>query len=631
MPSNRKNLSINSVDFEDIKSNLKTYLRSLEVFKDYDFEGSGISTLIDLLAYNTYYQAFYNNVVANEMFLDSAVKRSSIVSIAKSLGYTPNSRTAPTAFVGITFASNPGTTVLLPGAQFTTSLNQQRYTFVNVDSADITETDGVWGVDNVAIKEGVLTSTSYIVPDSSNENRYTITEPNVDISTIKIRVQSSQTDTTGINDVWSRIKDFTELDSNTNAFFIEENTRGNYDVFFGDGVLGKKPEIGNLVTITYLITKGTEANGAGKNDTANNRSFRYLNSGNTVVVKAYADGGSEKEPINTIRFRAPRSFASQNRAVTKNDFVSLVESNFTGFDSVFVYGGEESDPPTFGSVFIALKPLTGTIAGQGSKLDVQSFLTSKCVLGIKPVVVDPDYTYLRLAFDVSYDTKKTSLSASSLATAIRRSITQNLDLNLGKFSQSFSISKLLSDVDKSSVAIDSSSVDVTMEKKFLGLSPQFVSYDFDFGNAIEHPHEGHMVVVYSNEFRYLDPNDNTTKNVFMEDDGFGNISFFQRTSQDKATKKIVAENVGTVNYRKGTVKINQVQILSPEDTPFISIFAKASNKRYVSLRNKILFNEYKEDASAIKITLNGIEQETTTTISSVGVNPLNVVTSTFVR
>lgn len=630
MPSNKKNLSINSVDFDDIKTNLKSYLRSLEVFKDYDFEGSGIATLIDLLAYNTYYQAFYNNVVANEMFLDSAVKRSSVVSIAKSLGYTPHSRTAPTAFVGVTFGSNPGTTVLLPGSQFTTSINQQTYTFVNTDSADITETAGVWGIDSVAIKEGVLTSLTYIVPDASNENRYTITEPNIDISTIKVRVQTSQTDTTGINDVWSRIKDFTELNSTTNAFFIEENTRGNYDIFFGDGVLGKKPETGNLVTITYLITRGTEANGAGKNDTANNRAFRYLNAGNTVVVKAYADGGSEREPINTIRFRAPRSFATQNRAVTKNDFVSLVESNFTGFDSVFVYGGEEANPPTFGSVFVAIKPLTGTIAGEGRKQDVQSFLREKCVLGIRPVVVDPDYTYLRFAFDVSYDTKKTSLSASSLANAIRRSVTQNIDLNLGKFSQSFSISKLLSDVDKSSVSIDSSAVNVTMEKKFIGLSPQLVSYDFDFGNPIEHPHEGHMVVVYSNDFRYLDPSDNITKTVFLEDDGFGNISFFERTSQDRATKRVVAENVGSVNYKNGTMKIDSVQILSPEDKPFISLFAKASNKRYVSLRNKILINDYLEDASAIKITLNGIEQETTTTISNVGVNPLNIVTSTFV-
>lgn len=617
MATNRKNLSVNSTDFDTIKANFKSFLSGQEVLKDYDYEGSALATLVDLLAYNTYYQAFYNNVVANELFLDSAVKRASVVSHAKMIGYTASSITAPIAIVNLTYGENPGTTVLLPGAQFTTTVNSQTYTFVNTDSANIVETNGVYSITGLVLREGSLVSETYVVPDSSNENTYTITNENADTSTIKVRVQASQNDTTGLTDVWSRSTDLTAIDGTSTVFFLEENSRGEFEIFFGDGILGKKLETGNIVTITYLITSGAETNGAS--------SFRYLNDSNTVETTSPASGGASRESINKIRFRAPRAFSAQNRAVTKNDYASLIESNFSAFDSVFVFGGEEADPPTYGSVFVALKPATGTVVTSSLKENVRSFLVDKAVLGIRPVVIDPDYTYLRFEFDVLYDPQKTSLSASSINSTIRNAVTLNLSQNLGEFNQSFSISKLLSAVDASSSSIDSSAVAVTMEKRFLATSTKNISYTLDYANPIYHPHEGHSTVVYSGDFRYLDPNDGQTKDVFLEDDGFGNISLLK-----SGTRDILYNNIGSVEYKTGKITINPIQILSPTDVPYIRVFARAGEKRYVSVREKIIINDYLSDASAIKITLNGIEQLTGTTVGTQQSNALSSVTSTYI-
>ncbi len=610
MATNRKNLSVNSIEFDDIKANLKTFLKGQTEFKDYDFEGSGMAVLIDLLAYNTYYQGFYNNVVANEMFLDSAVKRASVVSLAKSLGYTPNSKTAPTAIVDVTLDENPPSNILLPGAQFITTVNGKSFTFVNTESAEINWTSTTTpAITNLNIKEGSLSSATYVIPDTDNNRKYKINDINADISTVTVRVQNSQTDTAGLTDTWSRAGDLTEITSSSKAYWIEENTSGEFEIYFGDDVIGEKPETGNLITITYLITNATAANGAGNGDSATSRAFTYLNAANTVEVKSIASGGTDLETVDAIRFKAPRAFTSQNRAVTKNDYSSLVESNFTGFDSVFVYGGEEADPPTFGSVFIALKPSIGTIVSDAVKSEVEDFLKTKAVLSITPTIVDPDYTYLRLTADVLYDSTKTTLSTDAISAAVRSNIVTNLQNNLGKFDQSFSISKLLTDIDSASSAIDSSAIEVLMEKRILPTSIKTVSYILSFGNSIDHPHDGHKNVVTSNTFRYLDPTDSVTKDVFVGDDGFGNISFF---TKEGVNNILVLQNAGTVDYENGIVRINQVQISSPVDSPEIKIFAVAKNQRYVSVRDKIIFNDYVVDTSAITVRTNGIVQTTST-------------------
>ena len=594
--SQRKKLSVNSIEFESIKSNIKDFLRNQEEFRDYDFEGSALAVLIDTLAYNTYYQAFYNNVVANEMFIDSAVKRASVVSHAKTLGYTPNSKTAPTAVVNVTYGSTPSESVLLPGAQFNTNVNGQVYTFVNIETAQISS-DTTPNISNLEIKEGVLTSASFIVPDRNSNRKYIIPDEDVDISTIKVNVQTSQNDTTGINDTWSRAQDLTTITSESKVYYIEENSEGKFQIFFGDDVLGQKLSNGNLITIRYLVTNGPAANDAGKNDSSTNRSFIFGSGANIVEVTTPAIGGSNKESIESIRFKAPRAYSSQNRAVTKADYSSLVESNFTGFDSVFVFGGEEAEPPSFGSVYIAIKPSLGTEVTEDVKRQVENFLLTKSVVSITPRVIEPDYTYLRLDVNVFYDGAKTSLTNDSLRSAIRSSVTNNLSLNLGKFNKNFSVSGLLTAIDSTSSSIESSKVTVQMEKKILP-TDSAVSYEINYGNPIYHPHTGHESVITSNTFKYINDN-NEIKNVFMEDDGNGNISFYERTGQ---TKILSLENAGTVTYDTGKIFLNQVLLSSPSEEPYIRIFAQSQNQRYISKNEKIVFCDFVNDPSSIKVT-----------------------------
>lgn len=609
--ADRKSLQVNSVEFDGIKNNLKAFLQGQETFKDYDFEGSGLSVLIDILAYNTYYQAFYNNMAVNEMFLDSAVKRASVVSHAKTLGYTPNSRTAATAIVDVTFPTTPSASILLPGAQFTTSINGKTYTFVNTQTATISATAP--HITNLSIKEGRLASTTYVVPDVSKNRKYEIPELSVDISTITVRVQASQTDTTGYTDTWSVSGDLTTITPTSKVYWIEENTLGSFEIVFGDDVIGQKLSAGNVVTITYLVTNGSIGNGAGNGDTTTARAFRYLTSSYDVAVKSVASGGAERESIEDIRFKAPRAYTTQNRAVTKGDYSSLVESNFTGFDSVFVFGGEEAEPPSFGRVFVALKPSNGTVVSELLKKSVEDFLKTKAVLSITPTVIDPDYTYLRFKANVFYDTTRTTLSPQGISTAIRSGIVENLSQNLGKFGRVFSVSKLLKEIDASSDSIESSSVKVTMEKRLLPSSERPVSYVAKFGNEIYHPHDGHSVVITSNTFKYLDPTDQVVKDVFIEDDGFGKLVLFTLVNE---TKQLILENAGEVDYLNGVVRLNQVQVLPPDDDPFIKIYAVAENQRYKSVRDMILFCDYVEDTSAIEVVVNGVTDTGSLVISS---------------
>jgi hypothetical protein len=593
----RKRLSVNSTEFEGIKQNLKEFLKNQTTFQDYDFDGSGLSVLLDILAYNTYYQAFYNNMVANEMFLDSAVKRQSVVSLAKNLGYTPNSATAPTATVDLTVSGTPSSTTLLPGAQFTTSVNGQVYTFVNVDTANFDENNTITDLE---IKQGFLSSVSYIVPDTSINRRYEIPEENVDISTIKVTVQESSTNTSGITDIWSRSGDLSEIDNTSKVYYLQENSKQKFEIYFGDGIFGEKLQPGNLVTLTYLVTDGPAANDAGRNDAANNRAFTYGSAANTVVVKYYAAGGSNKETTDQVRFKAPKAFSTQNRAVTANDYSTLIESNFSGFDSVFVFGGEDAEPPVFGTVFIAIKPSVGTVVTDGIKKNVIDFLQPKTILSITPQIIDPDYTFLRLAANVIYDPAQTSLPRESVVASIRQSMVNYVNNNIGKFGRSYSSSMISSDIDNSSTAIISSLVSVTMEKRFIPATAQAVSYELNYGNPIYHPHDGHMAVVKSNVFKYLDPDANVTKDVYIEDNGYGVINFYENANN---IKRLVVQNAGTVDYENGIVSLNQVQILSPNNRPEIIVFAETKTPKLDSVRERILFCDFVEDATAIQINL----------------------------
>ena len=312
----QKSLQVNSLDFDQIKLNIKSFLSSQTLFKDYDFEGSGLSVLLDVLSYVTYYQGIYNHLSSNELFLDTAVKRSSVVSHAKALGYTPRSITSPTAVVDLTTTQ---TGFLRKGSIFTARQNDVLYNFININDRDVVNGEII----DLSLQEGSLKSKSFVVPNNKNNQSFVIDDENVDTSTIKVTVQRSVTDLTGLADPWTSSLSVVDAKGDSKMYFIEETFDGLPSILFGDDVIGKKLSAGNLVTVTYLTTRGPLANGIGNNDSVSNRVFNF-NSTSTVSVKSIASGGDFRETSNSIKFNAPKSYASQNRAVTQGDFDSLV-------------------------------------------------------------------------------------------------------------------------------------------------------------------------------------------------------------------------------------------------------------------------------------------------------------------
>ncbi len=610
-----KNLSVNSVDFDVVRQNIKTYLSNSDTFTDYDFEGSAMSTLIDTLAYITYYQGIYNNFAANEMFLDTAKKRASVVSHAKALGYTPRSYSAPTALVNVILGSTAGYSSVLPvGSIFSTTVNGRNYNFVNLESAVISLTADSGGttphISNLSIKEGSVKSKTIVVPNNENYQKVEIDDKFVDTTTIKVTVQESATDTSGITNSWVKGNDAISLTAGSRAYFVEEDYNGNYSVNFGDGVVGVTLAAGNVVTVSYLSTSGPLANNVGIFDSdLGVNSFRFA-SGNTVDVVSHASGGALPQSIDSIRRLAPRSYSMQNRAVTREDFKTLIESNFSGFSSVFVYGGEDASPPQYGSVIISFKPVANTITTTDFKNNVVSFLKDRCPVTINPVVIDPEVTYARFNTRVVYDVNKTTLTPNSLSTLIQNTLAvyvlDNTD-DYDTFLATSAIEKDLSDNIESIISVNTS---IEMERRLTPVSDVALDYSIDFANPIFHPHDGHEIVISSEDFLYLDGSE--FKTVRIRDDGFGNINLFETSNSSDN----LVTNFGTVDYSSGVISLNVARLNTVGALGTIKIRAKFGGDVLTSVRDKVIVYD-NTDALANAVSVQTLSQATSYTPSQV--------------
>jgi len=547
MPTD-KSLQVNSLDFDQIKLSIKNFLSDQAVFKDYDFEGSGLSVLLDVLSYTTYYQGIYNHLSSNELFLDTAIKRSSVVSHAKSLGYTPRSRTAATAVVDIT-TTDP-VSLLRRGSIFKARQNDVLYQFVNVTDYDIKNGSAT----DVEIKEGVYKTKSFVVPNNKNNQSFVLDDENIDTTTIKVSVQRSISDSTGSIDVWSNASTVVDVKSDTKAYFVEETFDGFPSILFGDDNIGQKLSAGNLVTITYITTKGVEANGIGSNDTTSNRSFTFTPN-TTVSVKSQATGGEFRETTDSIRFNAPKSYTSQNRAVTQDDFESLVRSNFSGFDAVYTYGGEQSTPPQYGKVFVALKPTEGTVITTGLKSRIETYLKKRSSIALEPVVVQSDPLYTLIDTALFYAPENSTFSESLLRTSALQTIRDFVATRTKSFNSVLSGSlienELLNNYDSISTAITT----ITLEKR-VNPNPIKSEYNIDFKNELNHPHSGHLSVVSSNLIRYTD-DDGNIFDGFFDDDGKGLIRFYSVVNGQRVYRNT---NLGIVNYRTGKIELRSINL-----------------------------------------------------------------------
>ena len=479
-------LNVTELDFDSIKNNLRNFLRQQSEFQDYDFEGSGLTVLLDVLAYNTHYNAYYLNMIANESFLDSASLRNSVVSHAKTVGYTPRSTRAARAVVTITVQTNdstPGTLNIPRGYVFLSSqLDGVSYRFVTLESYTASKVGTTYTFPNVVIYEGQLVSYSYTNSISTNPKQlFTIPDSNVDTSTLRIDVRQSVANTDTV--VYSTSADALEVQSSSTVYFLQEGNDSQYQVYFGDGVLGKNIPDGGVVTMQYLVT-----NGAASNQSNNFTSTTTIGGFSNIVINSTlaASGGAARETVDEIKFAAPLNLLSQNRAVTKNDYIRLIQQKYPAFEAVNVWGGEENDPPIFGKVFVAAKPKLGFEISETEKDFVKnSILKPISILTVTPEIVDVDYNYLKITSRVFYEKAKTTLSDSELKANLKTVMLNYSQTSLNKFNSYFKYSGLKSAIDNYDRSIISNDIELFVGKKFRPILGQADSYTLDYGFELE--------------------------------------------------------------------------------------------------------------------------------------------------
>ena len=439
MAGANSNIQITDLDFSSIKTNFINYLQSQSTFQDYNFEGSGLNVLLDVLAYNTQYNAFYLNMVANEMFLDTATQRASVISQAKVLNYTPQSAIAPTAFINVVFNGVTTSSFTLPAYTpfLSSAINGVNYNFLTTDSYTVNVSSNTAIFPSVEIKQGTSGFYSYVV-DSTTNPSYTFEIPDATIDTTSLQVVVQQSQSNGSYQIFNLATSGLQLNSTSQVYFLQESLTGTYEIYFGDGVLGQQLTDGNIVRISYISTEGTS--GAGAN------SFQMLSAINGYYPSAIypisaASSGSDKESITSIKFQAPKSFAAQGRAVTKNDYITAIQQNNLGysFDAVNVWGGEENDPPVYGQVFVSLKP-TGsyTLTDTQKQRLVEEIIKPISVMTVTPTIVDPDYTYVQISVNVVYDSKKTAKTSGQIEQLIKNVVQNFSQSTLNTFQSTFS-------------------------------------------------------------------------------------------------------------------------------------------------------------------------------------------------
>ena len=481
MASANSNINITGLDFNNIKTNLKTFLSSQPTLKDYNFEGSALSVLLDVLAYNTQYNAYYLNMVANEMFLDSAIMRPSIVSHAKLLDYTPKSAIAPTATINLQMnqVNSPSLTIPAYTHFLSEAINGVNYNFVTLDSYTVNTTANTAYFNNVEIKQGIPSSVVYTVDSSTNPSyTFEIPESGVDTTTITVHVQ--QTSSNNAYQIYNPASDYLQLNSNSLVYFLQESLTGTYEVYFGDGVLGNQLADGNVVTISYIVTKGVAAGGA-NNFVLMDSIGGYSN--NIIYSVTAASQGGDKETNNSIKFQAPKSYSSQGRAVTKDDYITLIQQNNLGyaFDAVNVWGGQENDPPVYGQVFVCIKP-TGayTLTDNQKQLISEQIIRPVSLMTVKPVIIDPDYTFLKINSNVVYNQKRTLLSPTQIQSLVIGVIQSFASSTLNTFNSTFSGSEMVQKIQTADPSIVTNEYTVQLQKKFYPILNAAESYTFKF-------------------------------------------------------------------------------------------------------------------------------------------------------
>jgi len=594
-----------NLDFDQIKESIKDYIRSNSDFTGFDFDGSNFSVLIDTLAYNTYITAFNSNMVVNESFLDSATLRENVVSLARNIGYLPRSRSAAKATISFdvhTKNSNVFGMVLKKGLVCVGNQSNTSYVFSIVEDIErnTEDSDEVIGgkkatFNNIEVYQGTFLSKQFVV-DSSLDQRFILDNPYIDTSTIRVYVRDgSDTNTLGVE--YKFVDNIFNVNSDSLIFLLQEIQDEKYELLFGDGIIGKKLENGQVVTVEYLITDGVDGNGANlfsfsgvirDSEEVNSEEVKLITPSSPISIDTIqsAQNGTNIESVESIKYYAPKIYTSQNRAVTGRDYEAIIKRIYPDTESVSVVGGEELDPPEFGNVQISIKPKNGEFVSDFNKSRILSQLKQYSVSGINQKIVDLKILYVELDSYVYYDDSKVS-TADTLKSKLSNSITKySNSIDVNQFGGRFRYSKLLRIIDSTDTAITSNITRVTIRRNLVALLNQFAQYELCFGNQFHVKKEGYNIK--STGFKISTESDTVYLTDIPNSDGKTGILSIVKKPFGENTQ-IISDFAGTVDYIKGEINLNTLNIISTsKPNNIIEIQAFPESNDVVGLRDLYL-------------------------------------------
>tara|TARA_B100001964_G_scaffold38239_1_gene41526 strand:- start:269 stop:2125 length:1857 start_codon:yes stop_codon:yes gene_type:complete len=581
-------LEISQLDFDGIKDNLKTFLSQQDEFTDYDFEGSGMNVLLDVLAYNTHYIGYNANMLANEMYLDSADQRASVVSLAKQVGYTPRSAVASQATIDVLVNNATGASITMSrGTKFTTTVDGTNYSFVNNADVSITPSDGVYKFSNLVVYEGTYLNYKYTANTSDTDQRFIIPNDNVDTTTLTVKVQESSSDST--TNTYTLATGITGIESTSKVYFLQEVENGRFEVYFGDGVLGQAIADGNIVILDYIVCNRDEPNGA-TTFTLSGTVGGFSNV--TITTINNANGGDSPETIKSIKYNAPRDYTSQDRAVTADDYKVLVKSLYANAQSVQVYGGEDAATPDYGKVYVSIKAKSGSNLTEVTKNSIVASLKSYAVASVTPVIIDPETTYITLIVTFKYDSSLTTKDVSTLQTNVSDAITSYNTSTLEDFTGMFRYSAVTKTIDGADTSILSNITTIKLYKYITPTLNSALKYTLSFNNAFYNPHSEHNKtaggIVSSTGFKIND--DSSTNEHFLDDDGDGNIRVYYLSG---TTRIYTSSSYGTIDYTTGEIILTSAHLTSISNvdgaaSTRVRIFVKPDSNDIVPVRNQVL-------------------------------------------
>jgi hypothetical protein len=560
------NLNVTELDFADIKQNLKNFLKQQSEFSDYDFDGSGLNVLLDVLAYNTHYNALNAHYSLNESFLDSAQIRGNVVTRAKLLGYTPRSVLSPRGKVNIVvdisgeIGTIPTVLELTRGTKLNTVVSGEEFQYVVLETQQATLVGTTYTFSDVVIAEGSVRELKYRVDNDIENQKFQLTDYNADSSTLRVRVQSNEESSSF--DIYTPFESLRGVDSTSKVYYLQENPSGFFEVYFGDGITGFKPANNNIITLDYVITEGIESNGANNFDMLDDiNGYSSI----TVTLASAASGGAEEETMESIRFNAPLTFISQNRAVTADDYAAIIKKEFSNIDSISTWGGEDNDPPDYGKVYIAIKPLLAETLTTAEKTDITgAILKGKNVVSIVPEIVNTNFTYLEIDAAFKYNPNLTDRSSVELQSVVRDTITDYNFNNLNKFDGVFRHSQLTKAIDNSDPSILNTIVRPRMFQNITPSNNSDNNFNLSFVAPFFQSGQSTAFILKSSSFKI--------NNV---DHFFGDVPISGSTQRKVIVYKVVGlsnvtvvNDAGIINVEKGTVTLNNFR---PDTTAAIKI------------------------------------------------------------